>query len=65
MKGRSSVDRYKLEEVLQAAEEIESASSASLDSCGFSSEEERLAFIKAQARDIVDKVSLILGYCGR
>lgn len=52
----------RLEEILQAAEEIEAASGASLEDCGFINEEERLAFIKTQATEIINKVSILLGY---
>lgn len=52
----------KLVEILQAAEEIDSASNATLDCCGFSNEAERLAFIKAQAADILTLAAVLLGY---
>lgn len=52
----------KLEAIMQSAEEIESASDATLDCCGFQNEDERLAFIKAHAADIVRRSAILLGY---
>lgn len=50
----------KLEEILQAAEEIETSSTATLDACGFSDEGERLAFIHEQARIITQLAEQLL-----
>lgn len=51
-----------LKEIMQAAEEIESASSGSLNACGFNNNEERLAFINVQSADIIRRAAILLGY---
>ncbi len=52
----------KLVEIYQAAEEIESASDASLSCCGFANEEERATFIRTQAAEIMELAAILLGY---
>jgi len=56
------VVRDRLEEILQAAEEIETVSMAALDECEFTDEDERLSYIRTQATEIIEKVSALLGY---
>lgn len=45
-----------LEEILQAAKEIETASESTLNACGFTNEEERFSFIKEQA-EMIERLS--------
>jgi endonuclease III len=54
--------KERLDEIMQAAEEIETATDAPLESCDLDNESERIGFIKSQAAEIIRIVSILQGY---